>query len=69
MVHENVMNELNSIMMSIPKDISPLEKIRYVYIKVGEVFCYDYYYSYKIGMFFFLFFICVFVCLFINRIM
>ena len=44
MVHENVINELNSIMLSIPKDAELLEKIRYVYIKTGEVFSYDYYY-------------------------
>lgn len=44
MLHENVINELNSIMLSIPKDASVLEKIRYVYIKVGEVFSYDYFY-------------------------
>ena len=44
MIHENVIDELNKIMMSIPKDASLLEKIRYVYIKVGEVFSYDYYY-------------------------
>lgn len=44
MNHENVISELNSIMLSIPKDADLLEKIRYVYIKTGEVFSYDYYY-------------------------
>ena len=44
MNHENVINELNSIMMSVPVNATPIEKIRYIYIKVGEVFSYDYYY-------------------------
>ena len=44
MEHENVMDELNAIMLSIPQDADLLEKIRYVYIKVGEVFSYDYFY-------------------------
>lgn len=44
MNHENVINELNSIMLSVPQNVEPLEKVRYVYMKVGEVFSYDYYY-------------------------
>lgn len=44
MVHENVIDELNSIMLNIPPNATLIEKIRYVYMKVGEVFSYDYYY-------------------------
>ncbi|MBR4178159.1 MAG: hypothetical protein IKR57_02280 [Bacilli bacterium] len=42
MKHENVIDELNAIMLNIPEGLEPIEKVRYLYIKIGEVFSYDY---------------------------
>ena len=39
---ENVMNDLNLVMLNIPENLTPIEKIRWVYIKAGECFSYDY---------------------------
>ena len=39
---ENIMNDLNLIMLNIPKNLTPVEKIRWLYIKTGECFNYDY---------------------------
>ena len=41
-IGENIINELNLLLFNIPQDISLLEKIRWLYIKVGQIFCYDY---------------------------
>ena len=45
-LEENVYDEFNNIINNIPQNISPLEKVRWVYIKLGELFCYDYYLDY-----------------------
>lgn len=39
---ENVLPEIKKIIANIPKSASPLEKIRWIYIKLGQIFCYDY---------------------------
>ena len=39
---ENIKNEILDIINSIPEDISPLEKVRYVYVKLGKLFYFDY---------------------------
>lgn len=41
-IGENVINELNLILFNIPQYITLLEKVRWLYIKVGEIFSYDY---------------------------
>lgn len=38
----NIYESLNEIISSIPTNITPLEKVRYVYIKLGMLFSYDY---------------------------
>ncbi len=42
MNNQNIMNDLNLIMLNIPDNLTPLEKARWVYIKSGELFSYDY---------------------------
>ena len=42
MINDNVMGDLNILLMNVPKNITPLEKLRWVYIKLGQIFCYDY---------------------------
>ncbi len=44
MTNENVIDEINLIALNIPEGISPLEKLRWLYVKLGNVFCYDYNY-------------------------
>ena len=44
MVTDNVMSDINILMLNVPKDLTPLEKLRWVYIKLGNIFCYDYNY-------------------------
>lgn len=41
-IGENIINELNLILFNVPQDINLLEKIRWLYIKTGEIFSYDY---------------------------
>lgn len=41
-IGENIIDELNLLLFNLPQNISLLEKIRWLYIKTGEVFCYDY---------------------------
>ena len=38
----NIYESLHKIIESIPFDVTPLEKVRYVYINLGLLFCYDY---------------------------
>lgn len=40
--NEDITDSLNLLLLNIPKNISTLEKIRWLYIKTGELFCYDY---------------------------
>ena len=42
MVNDNVMGDLTILLLNIPKNITPIEKLRWVYIKLGQIFCYDY---------------------------
>jgi len=42
MKNDNVINELNSVLTSIPNGLNLLEKIRWVYINIGKIFSYDY---------------------------
>ena len=44
MIGENVYNDLELIIINVPKNITPLEKVRWVYMKLGELFSYDYTY-------------------------
>ncbi len=39
---ENVAADINLIIENIPDDISLLEKVRWIYINLGKVFCYDF---------------------------
>ncbi|MBQ6323614.1 MAG: hypothetical protein IJI22_02145 [Bacilli bacterium] len=44
---ENVAPEIKLIIENIPDDISLLEKVRWIYINLGKVFCYDYRIAYE----------------------
>lgn len=39
---ENIVGDLNLILLNIPEDYSLIEKIRWIYMKVGMLFSYDY---------------------------
>ena len=39
---ENIVGELNLLLLNIPNNLSLIEKIRWLYIKVGKLFSYDY---------------------------
>ena len=39
---ENIISDLNLLMLNIPDELTPLEKVRWIYIKAGELFSYDY---------------------------
>lgn len=41
-ISENIIAELNLLLFNIPENITLLEKVRWLYIKVGEIFSYDY---------------------------
>jgi len=41
-VSENVLNELNIIINSVPSDLNDLEKVRFIYKKLGYLFSFDY---------------------------
>lgn len=40
--NENIVNDLNFLLLNIPSDITPLEKVRWLYLKTGMLFSYDY---------------------------
>lgn len=40
--NENILGALNLLLMNIPQNLEPLEKVRWLYIKLGELFSYDY---------------------------
>lgn len=42
---DNIVSDINIIRMNVPEDASDLEKIRFIYIKLGQLFSYDYYVS------------------------
>ncbi len=39
---ENILSDIMLVISNIPNNVSNLEKIRWVYIKLGRLFCYDY---------------------------
>lgn len=39
---ENVVGEINLLLLNIPQNLTLLEKIRWLYIKIGKLFSYDY---------------------------
>ena len=39
---DNVIDELNMLLLNVPQNVSTLEKTRWLYMKVGELFSYDY---------------------------
>lgn len=39
---ENIVSELNLLLLNIPSDLTLIEKVRWLYIKTGKLFCYDY---------------------------
>lgn len=41
-IGQNIVPSINFLMSSIPDNLTELEKIRYIYINLGKLFCYDY---------------------------
>lgn len=41
-IGQNIIPSINFIMSSIPDNLTDLEKVRYIYINLGKLFCYDY---------------------------
>lgn len=39
---DNIASSLNLLLTIVPEDLTPLEKLRWLYIKAGELFSYDY---------------------------
>ncbi len=39
---ENILSSLNLLLFTVPEDATTLEKVRWIYIKMGELFSYDY---------------------------
>ncbi len=42
MVGDNIFDELHILTLSVPDNLTLLEKVRWIYIKAGELFSYDY---------------------------
>ena len=42
--NSNIIDELNLLLLNIPENMTDIEKIRWLYIKCGELFSYDYEY-------------------------
>lgn len=40
--NENIVGELNLLLINMPEEYSSLEKLRWLYLKLGKMFCYDY---------------------------
>lgn len=40
--NDDIAADLNLLLINVPKNVSPLEQIRWLYIKAGHLFCYDY---------------------------
>lgn len=40
--NDNIVSDINLILFNIPENVSILEKVRWIYIKLGELFSYDY---------------------------
>lgn len=40
--NDNIVSDINLILFNIPENVSTLEKVRWIYIKLGELFSYDY---------------------------
>ncbi len=41
-IGQNIIPSLNFLMSTIPDNLTDLEKVRYIYINLGKLFCYDY---------------------------
>lgn len=41
--NNNIVQDIELIKLTVPKGLSDLEKIRFIYIKLGQLFSYDYY--------------------------
>ena len=41
-INENILPDILLLQKSIPKDISPLEQVRWIYINLGKLFSYDF---------------------------
>lgn len=44
---DNIINDLNLILLNIPTDLPVIEQVRWLYIKCGELFSYDYRIAYN----------------------
>lgn len=44
-MENNIINEFNLIINSVPQGLSDIEKMRWLYIKLGDLFCYNYFYT------------------------
>ena len=40
--NENIVGELNLLLFNIPEDMTPIEQVRWLYLKAGRLFSYDY---------------------------
>lgn len=40
--NDNIKEQVSFIIKNIPEDVPNIEKVRYVYIQLGKIFCYDY---------------------------
>lgn len=40
--NDNIVSDINLILFNIPENVSILEKVRWIYIKLGKLFSYDY---------------------------
>lgn len=40
--NDNIVSDINLILFNIPENVSILEKVRWIYIKLGDLFSYDY---------------------------
>lgn len=38
----NIVSDINLILFNIPENVPTLDKVRWLYIKLGELFSYDY---------------------------
>lgn len=48
--NENIVGELNLLLFNIPQDKSLIEQVRWLYLKVGKLFSYDYRVAYDISI-------------------
>lgn len=46
---ENILHKIKNILNNIPKNTTPKEKVRYIYLQLGNLFSYDYRVAYDIS--------------------